>query len=128
MRLRSSEVNRTCKRSVEWCYEHSFTSGMRDARGRLRELPVLVQCAVRVHDRREPRGALIFALGVEGKQGPEERYVVVAQRQRRVLIFSSRGGLDAAGTLVPSPSAPVVSGQRWTHIEWCSDLSSIDWY
>ena len=129
MRLRSSVITRSCQRSVERAYERQFAVGpLCDARWRLPQLPMLVRCAVRVHDRREPRGALVFSMPVLGKRGPEERYVVFALRQARVLLFSPTGGLDAAGTLVGAPRVPVDVGQRWTHIDWATNLATRDWY
>jgi hypothetical protein len=107
------------KRLVELAWERGFSakSGVVDLRLALRRLPLLVQCAVRVHDQREPRGAR--------ETWP---YLVVAPHQRLVLLFSSRGALDAAGELVAAPAGPVEPGARWTSVRWASSPAERDWY
>lgn len=85
---------------------------LHDQRG---SLPLLVRCAVRVHQQRETRPVLVFALEREGGLK-----VVVAQDQGVVLIFSRLGGLDAPTALFP--------GDTWTRIEWTGDVTRRDWY
>lgn len=126
---RSSEVRADGRRSVERSFERGFRTGLTDLRGVLTGLPPLVRCAVRVHDRREPAGALVLGLDVVGARGKAERWsVVVARMQRLALVFGAEGVLETAGWLVPNPAAPVEPGQRWTHIEWAEDVECHDWY
>jgi len=109
------------RHGVEASWERCFRDGrLIDLRSSLNSLPLLVQCAVRVHDRREGRGALVLGLG--------KRFVVVAVVQRLVLIFSSGGVLDAAGTLFDTPDAPLAHGERWTRIEWDPRPAERAWY
>jgi hypothetical protein len=119
------------KRLVELAWERGFSakSGVVDLRLALRRLPLLVQCAVRVHDQREPRGARVFGLeGMPRRAGETWPYLVVAPHQRLVLLFSSRGALDAAGELVAAPAGPVEPGARWTSVRWASSPAERDWY
>jgi hypothetical protein len=114
---------------VEASFERGFRVGLADLRGVLRGLPLLVRLAVRVHDRREPGGARVLGVDVIGTTGLAERWlVVVAATQRLALLFGPRGVLEAAGRLVPNPSAPVAPGARWTRIEWAEDLDAQDCY
>lgn len=126
---RSRDVRADGRRAIEASFERGFRVGLADLRGVLRGLPLLVRCAVRVHDRREPGGAQVLGVDVIGSTGLAERWlVVVAASQRVVLLFSASGGLEAAGRLVPHPSAPITPGARWTRIEWADDLDAHDWY
>lgn len=126
---RSSEVRADGRRSVEGAFERGFRTGLSDLRGVLKGLPPLVRCAVRVHDRREPAGALVLGLDVVGSRGTAERWsVVVARTQRLALVFGAEGGLETAGWLVPNPPAPIAPGQQWSRIEWAEDLENHDWY
>lgn len=119
-----------CQARVEAAWERDFRDGsLVDLRPALRGLPLLVQCAVRVHDRREIHGAQLLGLDAPGPEGRTQRWpVLVARAQRLVLLFSKTGALDAAGRLVPSPSRPVSFGEKWTRIDWASDVTRHDWY
>lgn len=99
--VRSREVVGDARRCVETSWECGFRDGrLVDLRHAVRALPLLVQCAVRVHDRREGE-ALVFGLDLQGCTGrTERRTVVVARCQACVLLFSPRGALDAAGVLL----------------------------
>lgn len=104
------------------CVERAWENGFRDARlvdlrFAVRTLPLLVQCAVRVHDRREGQ-ALVFGLDLPGMSGRTERHtVLIARCQKWVLLFSPRGALDAAGVLLASSS-----------IDWDDAPHEHDWY
>lgn len=81
-------------------------------------LPLLVQTAVRVHQRREGESVSVLGIDVVGVTARMERRVVlVAPRQRAVLIFSPHGVLDAAGTL-----------RSRAEIEWDPHVTEHDWY
>lgn len=127
---RRQHAVRECLARLEAAWERQFKhAGLVDLRASLRELPLLVQCAVRVHDKREANGALIFGLDAPGPEGQRQCWpVLVARVQRVVLLFSRTGALDAAGRLVPSPSRPITPGERWTRIDWASDVTRNDWY
>jgi hypothetical protein len=122
-------VVREACRCIEASWERGFRDGrLVDLRVALRSLPLIVQTAVRVHDRREGQ-ALVFGLDLAGPRGHlERRVVVVARWQRCVLLFSARGVLDAAGRLRDAPSAPVDWGARWTRIDWDEAPHERDWY
>jgi hypothetical protein len=119
-----------CKRRIQESFERGFRCGLVDVKGAVGTLPLLVRCAARVHERRECQGGLLLlGLDVAGADGRlERRTVVVAQGQLLVLLFSRQGVLDAAGDLVPHPSAPVAFGARWTRIDWAADVTLRDWY
>lgn len=81
-------------------------------------LPLLVQTAVRVHQRREGDAVCVWGIDVVGVLGRmERRAVLVAPTQRAVLIFSPRGVLDAAGTF-----------HRRSGVEWDPHVTEHDWY
>lgn len=106
--------------------EAAYERGFRDVislQPRLRSLPLLVRCAIRVHQQRETRPVLVFTLDEDSG-----RTVVVAQGQGVVLLFSRHGALDAAGDLIEAPDAPVFLGEASTHIEWTDDVGRHDWY
>lgn len=121
---------RECLTHLEAAWERQFKDPrLVDLRPSVRQLPLLVQCALRVHDRREANGASILGLDSPGPEGRPQRWpVLVARVQRLVLLFSRSGALDAAGRLVPSPSRPISPGERWTRIDWASDVTRTNWY
>ncbi|MFT3711575.1 MAG: hypothetical protein QM817_28395 [Archangium sp.] len=116
--VRSREVvNEACA-----CIERSWQHGFRDTRfvdlrHVVRTLPLIVQCAVRVHDKREGQ-AMVLGLDLPGTSGRVERHtVLIARCQQCVLLFSPRGALDAAGNLC--------AGQV---IDWDDKPHEHDWY
>lgn len=126
---RSADVRADCRRLLEAAFERGFRVGVTDLRSAVSALPPLVRCAVRVHDRREARGALVLGVDVVGAAGRVERWpAVVARTQRLMLLFGPRGALEDAGSLKPHPSAPILPGARWTHIDWAPRLDERDWY
>ncbi len=110
-----------CRARVEKAARRGFRDdSLVNLRSDVRRLPLLVQCALRVHDRREPPGALILGVDPpEARERTQWRSVIVAPSQRVVLLFSPSGTLDAAGTLL-SAGEP--------RIAWASDLGRHDWY
>ena len=127
---RRQHAVRECLTQLENAWERQFKHPqLVDLRASVRHLPLLVQCAVRVHDKREANGALILGLDAPGPEGRRQCWpVLVARVQRLVLLFSRTGALDAAGRLVPSPSRPIAPGERWTRIDWASDVTRTNWY
>ncbi|MGV3620003.1 MAG: hypothetical protein ACO1OB_04250 [Archangium sp.] len=130
VRPRREHLVRACMTQLEVAYERQFKHpSLVDLRGVLRELPLLVQCATRVHDKREAGGAIVLGLDAPGPEGRMQRWpVLIARVQRLVLLFSRTGALDAAGRLIPSPSRPIAPGERWTRIDWASDVTRNNWY
>lgn len=119
-----------CITRLELAWERHFKHpSLVDLRASVRHLPLLVQCALRVHDKREATGALILGLDAPGPEGrPQSWPVLVAPVQQLVLLFSRTGALDAAGRLIPSPPRPIAPGERWTRIDWASDVTRTNWY
>lgn len=110
-----------CRARVEKAARRGFRDdSLVNLRNDARRLPLLVQCALRVHDRREPHGAMIFGVDPpEARERTQWRSVIVAPSQRVVLLFSASGALDAAGTLL---------GAGAPRVAWASDLTRHDWY
>lgn len=109
---------------IEVVFERGFRGpGLVDLQPTLRSLPLLVQCAYRVHAQREAHRPLIFSFALE-----PTRAVIVALGQQLVLVFSRGGVLAAAGDLVMAPDRPVAPGARWTRIDWAADVTKRDWY
>ncbi|GMU60779.1 MAG: hypothetical protein AMXMBFR34_25420 [Myxococcaceae bacterium] len=126
---RSREVLADGRHLVEGWLRRSCDGGLVDLRGQVRALPLLVRCAVRVHDGREPGGARVLGLSLTGTSGLTERWsVVVAAAQRVVLLFGSRGALEAAGHLVVAAPEAHGPAARWTRVEWAADPGARDWY
>lgn len=115
----TSSVLAEAQRKVERLLAHGCRDGTGvDLQAALRALPLLVQTAVRVHQRREGRGVLVWGLDVVGVSGRiERRVVVVAPKSGAVLLFSVKGVLDAAGW---------VSEQA--EVEWDPLVAEHDWY
>ena len=127
---RPRDLTASLCRRIEASWERNFKDGsLTDLRSAVRSLPLVVQCAARIHDKREAGGSLLF--GVDGPAlfgGVERRFALVARQQLKVLLFSPTGVLDVAGELIDCPSAPIHPGQRWTRIVWEGPPFSRDWF
>ncbi len=122
-RLSRHAVLARCQAHIEAAWAHGLHLLLADVKACAREQPLLVQCALRIHDRREHGRAMLLALHSTAPGGRvESRPVLIAPEQQLVLLFSAEGVLDAAGVLVEADAATA------PYIAWARDVASRDWY